>query len=243
MDSCMDMGMDAGMDGEEGRWLTYAELAVARGIDKQSAVKLAFRRHWRRQKDNHGTVQVYVPVEWTGSHHEQPGPSIDTSLDVSMDMSTAIKSLEIAILALQERAQAADARAERAEAETGRAIVELQVERARGDDERARAVRAEQGREAERVRADRAEQGREGERARADALRDRMDLLQAQLATVEAEGVASDVAIAELTAQLKEARRRAEEEVQAAEARREAEATARRSLGLVARLRAAWRGE
>jgi hypothetical protein len=106
-----------------------------------------------------------------------------------------------------------------------------------------RADQAERERDTERQRADRSEQGREGERGRADALRDRMDLLQAQLATVEAEGVASDVAIAELTAQLKEARRHAEEEAQAAEARREADDAARRSLGLVARLRAAWRGE
>ena len=83
------------------------------------------------------------------------------------------------------------------------------------------------------------EPSREGERARADVLRDRLDTLQAQLATVEAEGAASDVAFAELTGQLKEARRHAEEEPQAAEARREAEAAARRSLGLVARL--GWR--
>jgi hypothetical protein len=87
------------------------------------------------------------------------------------------------------------------------------------------------------------EPSRAGERARADVLRDRLDTLQAQLATIEADGAASDVAVAELTAELKEARRHAEEEAQAAEARREAEAAARRSLGLVARLRAAWRGE
>jgi hypothetical protein len=66
---------------------------------------------------------------------------------------------------------------------------------------------------------------------------------QAQLTAVEAEGAAADVAVAGLTAQLKEARRHAEEEAQAAEARREAEAAARRSLGLMVRLRAAWRGE
>ena len=49
--------------------------------------------------------------------------------------------------------------------------------------------------------------------------------------------------MAELTAQLKEARRHAEEVQQAAETHRGAEAAARRSLGLVARLRSAWRGE
>jgi hypothetical protein len=44
-----------------------------------------------------------------------------------------------------------------------------------------RADQAERERDAERQRADRSEQGREGKRARADVLRDRMDLLQAQL--------------------------------------------------------------
>jgi len=41
---------------------------------------------------------------------------------------------------------------------------------------------------------------------RVDALRDRVEALQAQLAEVEAEGAASDVQIAELTAQLRQAR-------------------------------------
>jgi hypothetical protein len=36
--------------------VTYAELAAVRGIDRHSAVKLSFRRHWRSQKDNYGTV-------------------------------------------------------------------------------------------------------------------------------------------------------------------------------------------
>ena len=49
--------------------------------------------------------------------------------------------------------------------------------------------------------------------------------------------------MAELTAELGEARQHAKEMLQAAETRREAEAAARRSLGIVARLRAAWRAE
>jgi hypothetical protein len=61
-----------------------------------------------------------------------------------------------------------------------------------------------------RARADRAEQGREGERARADALRDRIDATAAQLAAAEAEGAASDVEMANLTAQLRQARAEAQ---------------------------------
>ena len=50
--------------GVDGRWMTYAELAEFRRVDKPSALKLAIRRKWPRRKDNHGTMQVCVPSEW-----------------------------------------------------------------------------------------------------------------------------------------------------------------------------------
>jgi hypothetical protein len=77
---------------------------------------------------------------------------------------------------------------------------------------------AEQATAAERSRADRAEAGREAERSRADALADQLLAVQ-------------------------QVRRQAEEALQAVEARWAADNTARRSLGRLARLRAAWRGE
>jgi hypothetical protein len=79
-------------------------------------------------------------------------------------------------------------------------------------------------------RADRAEQGRDGERTRADALRDRLDALQAELATAHT-GTEAE----------KEARRRAEEALQAA-ARWEANENGPALPWPPARLRAAWRG-
>ena len=63
--------------------------------------------------------------------------------------------------------------------------------------------------------------------------------LQAQLAQLEGEGAASDVQVAELTGQLRQARQEAQD---AAEAARQTEAERRRK-GRWARLRAAWRGE
>ena len=60
-----------------------------------------------------------------------------------------------------------------------------------------------------------------------------------QLATAEAEGNALTIETAELTAQLNQARRQAQD---AAEAIRQADAE-RRARGLLARLRAAWGGE
>jgi chromosome segregation ATPase len=232
---------------DDGRWLTYDELAQIRGISRPSAERLVLRNRWRRQRDNQRVVRILVPLDRL-SDDTSDHASADTSADVSSDVSGAVEVFEAAavevfeaaleaikfahageISALRERAETAERRAEAADTDRRAAQV--------------RADQAERERDTERQRADRSEQGREGERGRADALRDRMDILQAQLTAVEAEGAASDVTVAELTAQLREAHRHAEEEAQAAEARREAEAAARRSLGRLARLRAAWRGE
>jgi hypothetical protein len=44
------------------RWMTYAELAEARGISVASATRMAFRRKWKRQPGNDGTARVAVPI-------------------------------------------------------------------------------------------------------------------------------------------------------------------------------------
>jgi hypothetical protein len=51
----MDISAD---DASDGRWMTYAELGLAREISKGSALKLALRQKWRKQKDNHGHVRM-----------------------------------------------------------------------------------------------------------------------------------------------------------------------------------------
>ena len=105
----MDNGMDASPDG---RWMTYAELAEARGIDKSSALKLAFRhKDWPRRKNNRGQMQVCVPADW-GSGQDK---SMDASMDASMDLSSVINSFDAALAAVRQRADAADQRADRAE--------------------------------------------------------------------------------------------------------------------------------
>jgi hypothetical protein len=50
-------------EGGDTRWMTYAELGRARGINTASAKRLASRRRWRRQPDNDGTARVAVPVD------------------------------------------------------------------------------------------------------------------------------------------------------------------------------------
>lgn len=181
----MQSGANGSADEDaDGRWLTYAELATARHIATSSAIRLVMRRHWRRQKDNHGIMRALVPPEW---REPARGRTADAHI------SEAISALESSVAALRERAEA-----------------------------------AEQTARAERERADRATQARDAERMRANTLRDRIDALRAELA--------------EAMAALEIARQEAWEAVRAAEELREADA-AWRTLGRVARVRRAWRGE
>jgi hypothetical protein len=58
----MDAG--AGDDAGDGVWVTYSELAKARGIERRAATRLAQRRRWRRQAGNDGLARVLVPHDW-----------------------------------------------------------------------------------------------------------------------------------------------------------------------------------
>src|SRR4051794_32271006 len=51
-------------DIEETRWLSYAELAQARGIDLASAIRTVRNRRWPKQKGNDGKIRAAVPWEF-----------------------------------------------------------------------------------------------------------------------------------------------------------------------------------
>lgn len=55
----MDGDRDDAGDGT--RWLSYSELATARGISKASATRLAFRKGWPRRTGNDRQARVAVP--------------------------------------------------------------------------------------------------------------------------------------------------------------------------------------
>jgi hypothetical protein len=63
----------------DGRWLTYAELATIRGINRASAVKLVQRERWPRSSGNDRlrTVRVLVPEDWLTPAKETPRSSGD----------------------------------------------------------------------------------------------------------------------------------------------------------------------
>jgi hypothetical protein len=50
------------MDEDAERWMTYDEVAAARGTTRRAAVMLVRRHKWRRQKDNEGHTRALVPA-------------------------------------------------------------------------------------------------------------------------------------------------------------------------------------
>jgi hypothetical protein len=141
--------MTADIDAE-GRWMTYAELADGRGIDRQSARRLAARSKWRRQKDNQQVVRVYVPSASAAPQREKQDMSADMPAVTSADMSIVVKPLEAAIVTLREELAAvrvdlgkANERAGRAEAEAREVRLRLSWAESQVEAERSRADRAE----------------------------------------------------------------------------------------------------
>jgi hypothetical protein len=88
-DTGQDPSRDSAQDVSEGRWLTYAELAQLRGIDRASAFKLVLRHKWRRQKNNQGQVIALVPSDFS----DQRDASRDNGYDASHAFETALAAI------------------------------------------------------------------------------------------------------------------------------------------------------
>jgi ABC-type transporter Mla subunit MlaD len=217
---------DSHPDTEAGRWLTYRQIADLRRISKASAERLVRRHKWRRQEDNQGVTRALVPPEWADAH---PGRLTDSSPDIrrdgAPDITPSIAAFEAALAAMHGAKDAAISTLREANAtlreQLAQSVTLIDGFREERDRAQARADHAEAAR-------DRAEQGRDAGRAGADALRDRVEAREADLALIRA---ALDQTQAEA--------RKAHAEV---ETLRRAEAE-RKARGLVARLRATWRGE
>ena len=128
-----DNGGDGRPIGGDSRWMTYAELAQARGIREPAAVRLVQRRGWERHQGNDGSARVAVPVA-----ELRPSKPVAPAV-----MSVVPDSQAEALARERERADRAEARAERAEADAVAA--------------RSEANRAGQAREEARVQAGAAE--------------------------------------------------------------------------------------
>jgi hypothetical protein len=252
-------------DPTDGIWMTKAQLAAVRRISVASADRLIRRQGWRKHPGNDGRARVLVPRTWAepsrnGATDAPPRDPTDKTpahpTDAASnptDISSAISALERAIVASEKRADQAENRANQAgiRAEQAEFRVDALRERVEGlltqlataeADAKAANDRAwasgEQLAAAER-RAD-AERERVG-RAEAAAAHERQDFLDVEVLTRrELDTLRERLAEAEKGREVAEAA-----VLQAAQTADEVLQTAavRQRLGLVARLRAAWRRE
>ena len=72
--------------------------APSSGVDKPSAVKLATRNNWRRRKANTGQMQVLVPIHW----FERSQGKRDRYTDKSVEMSADLSAFDAALQAVTE---------------------------------------------------------------------------------------------------------------------------------------------
>jgi hypothetical protein len=103
---------------DDTRWMTYAELGHARGINAASAKRLAFRRKWRRQAGNDGTARVAVPVDEAA---RRPGRANDAD-----DFDRLVGGLEAALATLREQLEHERGRADQAVEAATRDAVRLE---------------------------------------------------------------------------------------------------------------------
>ena len=118
-----DGGNDMSVGGDNGddtRWMTYAELAQVRGIREPGAVRLVQRRKWERHKGNDGSTRVAVPLS-----ELRPSPHVTPAVTPVTPDSGGVEALQRE----RQRADQAEARADRAEvrAEDARTHVEQQT--------------------------------------------------------------------------------------------------------------------
>jgi hypothetical protein len=211
----------------DARWISLRELAELRGISQHSATRLVRRHGWRRQRDNRGHVLALVPIEVLSRQSDTPSA---TAEDQGEGQPSAGSGDVTGIIAALKAAYDHRAQADAATIEALQALATA-AERTRVDAE---------------ARADRAEAGRDAERSRADGFADRVRVLQSAFDGLQTEAEARLEQLEQLRTETeaeKQARRQAEEVLQAAETRRAADDAARRGRTLLARIRAAWRGE
>ena len=106
-------------DTDDTRWLSYDELAAARGIKREAAKRLSFRRRWARRLSNDGVARVGVPAsELVATHPRTDGDTVMTP--VSDAALVDVLRAQVADLVAQRHAAALREAATRVEAEQAR---------------------------------------------------------------------------------------------------------------------------
>ena len=122
------------------RWVSYQELADARGIDRLSAVRTARNRRWQKRKGNDGTIRVAVPRNFleNAKRRERENPE-EIPGEIPAENSRIFSALEGQITALKGQLGTMDAHLSdvRAELEAQRERAETEKADLRGQRDRA----------------------------------------------------------------------------------------------------------
>ena len=202
---------------------------------------VALQQRIAQQQPKPATPVPAEPPSWS----TRPAPAGTLRATKTMRTAQPLKAPNARAERADERARANALRAQVDELKAEMAVANAEADRALAEERQrvdrlnkqvealsAEVLRAEKRAEAVIGRAERAEAGRDAERARADALRTTIEELKAGQALMR-DMHARELAVAQYDALAAQ---------QAAAALRQAE-TERKARGLVARLRAAWRGE
>jgi hypothetical protein len=116
MERATDEIEDPGDCPGDGKWLSYDQLSLIRGISRPSAIRLVRRERWRRTKGNDQTARVFVPGDWLRpAGKRSPGQSPSNHPDATGDLSRISNAFEAAVGALKQQLEIANGRAEKAE--------------------------------------------------------------------------------------------------------------------------------
>ena len=95
-------------DDQSGAWMSYVELGQMRGITKESALKLALRRGWRKQLSNTGVVRVCVPPGFADQRDTGADKEFG-AVDMPVDIERIVNGLGDALTTLREQLATAHA--------------------------------------------------------------------------------------------------------------------------------------
>lgn len=222
-------------DEADAQWMTFAELAAARGISRDSAIALVRRKRWRRQRDNRGHTLALVPNDGPELRRAIPviqGDHPPDNRGVTPFHAQALAALEDALTALRE--------AKDGEIATLRDVVDgMRSIVVRAED---RATRADNRATEAEVRVVNLEADLQEKNAQLADAAERADRLERDLAAARIIAQAAQRDAQEAVETVEQARAEARTAQEAAEALRQAD-QARKARGRWARLRAAWRGQ
>src|SRR5690242_16768386 len=117
-------------DGPDTVWLSYAELAEARGVDLRSAIRTVRNRRWPKRKGNDGKIRAEIPTEFLeAKKHHSPEIRSEIPTEITSEMASLRTKVEMLTQQVQhERAQREAAEAQITDLKLAEAVARTRAE-------------------------------------------------------------------------------------------------------------------